>query len=937
MSHGNTLFVYGTIELLKGTVVKASVTLVEPDFKFGRLSTNDCVLSLETVSKLHAHITVTPEPPYAATLNVLGVNGVVFGSKTLAKGSVVSLETGDEFAICERRFRWNAASCVPFRVDSPATASNVQELAPSTPVPFDLPSHDEDEQDDPAVEVEQDEDVITWCSSGPTKLATGLPLPSTPALQQRPRVVRPPMSVAQHSAPAAHIRRASLRLTITPGRLVSRLAPLSESGAQSPSREQSPRAIPASPRSSSSRRVSELLLSPSDSFHRSPSLDDLSIVSDDSSSDEEDEAEPIEASLEPAAISTPSRPGIQRSLSLREKLLIKSAHKMASQQASPFPSLQPSPVKSSQRQENEQVPLSPLPRAQSESAPQPAQLSMPSDLRPVSPRSVPLPETPMPEKSDWDSPTATPEKLSSPVMPRSALRKSTPTPVRRKSFFGFFTTPPSTLRRKVSFNDRLFIKEFVTVREGSASPPALEPALNTPPRLRATTPGKASSPAQPVPAFETPLVHEATGSSSPRRARRLSGGTPIPAGQEHGSHRSARRVEQPPPPFEVSCTPTRQQLQHSETPVKPRVSHAPPATEARVHSTAVLLERMESIRRRSLPSVLPSPASAPLIAEVARKNHQDTVHTLSSPASASTLPTMDMSATVSPAPRLSTPVKSAPTRSAAHTTPNMSSGLRMLFRSQRPQDVKTPHYVGVRGLFRLNDDRSAQSPCLDGVKELLASPERPELAEEMSVEAAQEVTESSCVISCESSQTKRVEDQPVVASDVELKTKVIAPPCDPSSRTKRSTRAKSTTTRQASSLPKRSTRSRIPVVVHEDAQVEAAADVPEPATAVALKPARSSSARTTRARKVDSEVSEAVQEKPVATKRAARSAKSNKAAADKVDAENVAPVSQDETTAAPVPARATRTKRTTAPAAAKTVTTSQPVAVASSRTLRARR
>ncbi|KAK4049863.1 hypothetical protein OIV83_003919 [Microbotryomycetes sp. JL201] len=986
MSQPHTVLVYGTVELLKGATqdtVKAMVSLVEPEFTFGRLLTrlppysaqivNErlCALTRDRIKAArpdhsHARATLCGKSPddsisptllkssaMQATLTVLGVNGVAFGSKTLPKGSSVSLTTGDQFSICERRFRWSAASHVPFTLDSPAPASTNKATEPNTLLSSNVVGDTDTGYEQETVQ--QDEDVISWSSDKPAAPAFGLQLPTTPTLLNKPRMVRPPISAVQQRAPAIQCRRASLRLTITPGRLISQLAPYGEPKAPSLERESPTIAAPASPRSLSSRRVSELLLSPSDSFHRSPSAGDLNELSEDSSSDEED-ASPSHVST--ATPLPPSRSGLQRSLSLREKLLIKSAQKVACRQSSPIKSVRDSP--------DEGAPVTaPEPEqtfdanAQSNHRlaiePESHKLPMPNDLVPVSPRRVPLPETPMGALDGWNSPAQTPAKASSPLMPRSALRKSTPTPVRRKSFFGFFTTPPSTLRRKVSFNEQVFIKEFVTVRQGSVSPPAPEPEPDHSHNLQQSTPIKHSAQLIDAESLLEPSSPDIKSISTPRRARRLSGGTPNSANRSEACpHRSARRIEQD-DPNPSSCilpgTPTHQQE---------RKSLNPPATESRIDSTVALMHRMEAIRRRSLPVVLPSPIQPAFAAQSTKQNvavaGETSPNTVKSPVAAT------FSARIlSPSTLPQTPARSASPALAARTTPNMSSGLRMLFRQQHAP--KTPQYIGVRSLFRLEDPRLAQSPCFDGVKDLLTSPkdESTQAAQNLHIVAryggepedgqmpvdepastSNEVMIAKVDVAGPSYETEgqveagKADEAEAALQQDEAATETIKAATmsdEKASRTRKAT-ARARPTKLTSSLPKRSTRSRIPVVVHDDddAVVNPTVTVTEPA-AVQSKITRAGP-RTTRTRKTESEITEfSVSEKPIVTTRTSRSVKPSKvvSTADVGDAENVAPTASSAITST----RATRAKR----GATTKATASEPVVpvAATGRTLRARR
>ncbi|KAK4050178.1 hypothetical protein OIO90_005160 [Microbotryomycetes sp. JL221] len=435
------------------------------------LSSNDCTLSLETVSKHHARITVETKEPYSAVLEVLGVNGIAFKSKWLSKGENVDLNSGDVFSICDRRFEWLGASYAPFTVDSPHNPT--------------CPAETEDEQSfvhhsipmgsslDQSMNISTAEDVLTWDTPGsePATPAAHLDLPATPALHNR-----------QPAAYAANAlsRRVSLHLTITPAKCTSPLKMMTTSALSgSPPRQASPaRRSVASPRSSTSRRVSELLLSPSDSFHRLPSEEQLVAHDDEGSSSEDDDEDDLGAPttiLTSQEISTPPRPALQRSHSLREKLLIKSAQKsvrlqsiepkdsVAGEETVENVHLQP-PMMATSITRSVNGGAMPPPTADS------TRMSLPADLKFAPSRSLALPETPVVSRGPRPSATQTP--------PRSALRKSSSSSsLRRRSFFGFFSTPPSTLRRKVSFNDQLFIKEFVTVRTEyrSASPPSQQP------------------------------------------------------------------------------------------------------------------------------------------------------------------------------------------------------------------------------------------------------------------------------------------------------------------------------------------------------------------------------------------------------------------------------------------------------------------------------
>lgn len=60
-----SLFVYGTVSLLRpGGTIRRTTSLSSPQFTFGRLSSSDCRLLFETVSKLHARIVVDQHAPY---------------------------------------------------------------------------------------------------------------------------------------------------------------------------------------------------------------------------------------------------------------------------------------------------------------------------------------------------------------------------------------------------------------------------------------------------------------------------------------------------------------------------------------------------------------------------------------------------------------------------------------------------------------------------------------------------------------------------------------------------------------------------------------------------------------------------------------------------------------------------------------------------------
>ncbi|SDA01403.1 BZ3500_MvSof-1268-A1-R1_Chr10-1g02631 [Microbotryum saponariae] len=271
---------YGSVTWVKLDSTKPhrkprGLSLVKPVFTFGRLSSNDCRMAFETCSKVHAIITVDTDAPYEAVIGCSGVNGLFLNGRLINKGESANLNDGDLIVICDRTFKWGAATLIevkidltlhsiipsqtpvrpnlatssprlslvwpceeatpsspkraasllsgllsPFRSSAPASPIVQQSLAPT---PFDLVHTDLaqwDEMDDEAGDLvtwEEEEEEID--EDGESLSEASLALQATPSLDQRARSRHSPMSADRRvnaSPTARKERRLSMRMTIVP-------------------------------------------------------------------------------------------------------------------------------------------------------------------------------------------------------------------------------------------------------------------------------------------------------------------------------------------------------------------------------------------------------------------------------------------------------------------------------------------------------------------------------------------------------------------------------------------------------------------------------------------------------------------------------------------------------------------------------------------------
>ncbi|KDE05275.1 hypothetical protein MVLG_04307 [Microbotryum lychnidis-dioicae p1A1 Lamole] len=263
---------YGSVTWVKLDSTKPhrkprGLSLVKPVFTFGRLSSNDCRMAFETCSKVHATITVDTDAPYEAVIGCSGVNGLFLNGRLINKGESANLNDGDLIVICDRTFKWGAATLIDVKIDTPvrpniATSSPRLSLvwpceettptspkravsllsgllspfrssAPASPIvqqslaptPFDLVHTDLaqwDEMDDEVgdlvtweeEEVENDED-----EENPPPPEAPLVHQATPSLDQRARSLHSPMSADRRVNALPTIRkerRLSMRMTIVP-------------------------------------------------------------------------------------------------------------------------------------------------------------------------------------------------------------------------------------------------------------------------------------------------------------------------------------------------------------------------------------------------------------------------------------------------------------------------------------------------------------------------------------------------------------------------------------------------------------------------------------------------------------------------------------------------------------------------------------------------
>lgn len=128
--------------LSKSGSTKNKFPLYNNSLSFGRNLKCDCRILVPTCSKEHATIFVDQSvSPFTVSLNLIfkdyyihqnnvffkallkvySSNGVVFNGKDFSKGSDIPLNTGDEFIIAERTFRWEAASIEIVNVDVSTT------------------------------------------------------------------------------------------------------------------------------------------------------------------------------------------------------------------------------------------------------------------------------------------------------------------------------------------------------------------------------------------------------------------------------------------------------------------------------------------------------------------------------------------------------------------------------------------------------------------------------------------------------------------------------------------------------------------------------------------------------------------------------------------------------------------------------------------------
>lgn len=174
------------------------------------------------------------------------------------------------------------------------------------------------------------------------------------------------------------------------------------------------------------------------------------------------------------------------------------------------------------------------------------------------------------------------------------------------------------------------------------------------------------------------------------------------------------------------------------TPVAPAVAAVIPKSAA-PSKTASLLDRMEAIRRRSLPATerepLPtsSAVSVPRMAESSSEPQQLAVEPSVEEALAPATEEQEDPSAVEPsdtgdstiddlqlAEEFGTPDRRGSTPLEVAPTPNLTAGLRRLFGTSNAAQA-TPKFGGLRSLFHVPSS-PAGSPQLDGVAELLSTP-----------------------------------------------------------------------------------------------------------------------------------------------------------------------------------------------------------------------
>lgn len=398
--------------------------------------------------------------------------------------------------------------------------------------------------------------------------------------------------------------------------------------------------------------------------------------------------------------------------------------------------------------------------------------------------------------------------------PRSVLRSAVKS--RSKSAAGFLQPAPSTIKRKVVFNEDVYVQEIIDIRDKAlhwtasddeavepvsrapAPAPAVhdasradsdtrlsaltcitqplftptrsdrQPAIRTPVSISAslpsfTPPTLAFRPDEScsvtLPMSSTPTRStQATPISGRRAGRVVAHGTPSSTKATPGStKRRAGRVSSAQPlnasvvarrAVDVSVAGGASQVQRltSDALQIQRLAATPASllppgsisqTAVRPSTTKTLFQRMEAIRRQSLPaSRVPShtdvlsSAKRPMLSSTvsetptqASLHSPDAIETTANqtPGQYSHIETMDVEMTSQDdrpvAASGGMPARQLASRASA-MTPNLAAGLRRLFRTSLPQE--TPRFAGLRDLFQLPSSRT-NSPSLEGVAALLES------------------------------------------------------------------------------------------------------------------------------------------------------------------------------------------------------------------------
>lgn len=281
---------------------------------------------------------------------------------------------------------------------------------------------------------------------------------------------------------------------------------------------------------------------------------------------------------------------------------------------------------------------------------------------------------------------------------------------------------PVPFKPSSSGADTLFLQ---TPTSSSTRKPHRVPNAHLAPSLTASLLKSISPFALPPVAFGTPSRGMGTPSRvgaagpSPRKAGRVAtpsttaaatvGEAPVVASTPGSAKRRAGRVGGTPalkPVFDLAAAAQRQAeiKQLLATPPIPPVTSKAPATVVgnKSSSTATLVERMEALRRRSLPAFVVAPVVArpptPISVTSVEQDEEEVI--VLSPARAA------------PSPKAT---------AAAPATPNLSAPLRRLFAPSRATVMATPRFAGLKRLMEV--PKAAASPGVEGLEELLRTPE----------------------------------------------------------------------------------------------------------------------------------------------------------------------------------------------------------------------